>query len=77
MSENLNNTHNRVLWADIPCVDLDWAVNFYGQVVAVAKISDSGGAVTENITGMGPHGFRALATDSEGNRIALHSNIDA
>ena len=26
---------------------------------------------------IGPHGFRALIRDSEGNRIALHSNTDA
>ena len=26
---------------------------------------------------IGPHGFRAIILDSEGNRIALHSEVDA
>jgi predicted enzyme related to lactoylglutathione lyase len=26
---------------------------------------------------IGPHGFRAVLLDSEGNRIALHSSSDA
>lgn len=43
---------------------------------AVAKVEHSGGKVTEPIHSIGPHGFRALAIDSEGNRIALHSNSD-
>ncbi|SVD94687.1 uncharacterized protein METZ01_LOCUS447541 [marine metagenome] len=31
----------------------------------------------EGIHSIGPHGFRAVALDSEGNRVALHSNTDA
>ena len=129
MSENLNSKHNRVVWVDIPCVELERAANFYGQVLAVdvigdefggtpfyfldhedgnggcliespagissdggilvyfnvdgrirdavQKIAECGGAVVEEITSIGPHGFHALATDSEGNRVALHSNSDA
>ena len=32
--------------------------------------------VTEKVTGIAPHGFRAVIMDSEGNRVALHSNTD-
>jgi len=28
------------------------------------------------VKGIGPHGFRAIVLDSEGNRIGLHSNTD-
>jgi predicted enzyme related to lactoylglutathione lyase len=31
----------------------------------------------EEIHSIGLHGIRAVALDSEGNRIALHSNTDA
>jgi predicted enzyme related to lactoylglutathione lyase len=44
---------------------------------AVAQVPLAGGIVLEEIHGLGPHGFRALVIDSEGNRIALHSNTDA
>lgn len=44
---------------------------------AVAKAESSGGRVVEPIHSIGPHGCRALVIDSEGNRIALHSNVDA
>lgn len=43
---------------------------------AAAQVGKHGGKVTEPIHAIGPHGFRALVTDSEGNRIALHSNSD-
>ncbi len=43
---------------------------------AFAKINDNGGTPPGSITSIGPPGFRALAKDSEGNRIALHSNTD-
>jgi predicted enzyme related to lactoylglutathione lyase len=33
--------------------------------------------VLEPTHGIGPHGFRAIVLDSEGNRIALHSSTDA
>jgi predicted enzyme related to lactoylglutathione lyase len=29
------------------------------------------------VRSIGPHGFRAVVLDSEGNRIALHSTVDA
>ena len=44
---------------------------------AVTKAEAHGGKVTEPIHSIGPHGFRALVIDSEGNRVALHSNTDA
>ena len=44
---------------------------------AVSKVVPRGGTVTKPIHSIGPHGFRAIVLDSEGNRIALHSNTDA
>ncbi len=44
---------------------------------AVSKVSTNGGEVIEDTHAIGPHGFRALILDSEGNRLALHSNSDA
>ena len=43
---------------------------------AVSKVTEKGGSVIEPIHSIGPHGFRALVLDSEGNRIALHSETD-
>ena len=43
---------------------------------AIKQVEKHGGRVVERITGIGPHGFRAVILDSEGNRIALHSNTD-
>ncbi len=44
---------------------------------AVNKVVPQGGTVIQPIHGIGPHGFRAIVLDSEGNRVALHSNSDA
>ena len=44
---------------------------------AVSKAKEHGGQIIEPIHSIGPHGFRAFVRDSEGNRIALHSNTDA
>jgi uncharacterized protein len=44
---------------------------------AVAKVTSLGGAVIKPIHAIGPHGFRAIVRDSEGNRVALHSTTDA
>jgi len=44
---------------------------------AVAEVTSQGGEILEPVHSMGPHGFRALIVDSEGNRVALHSNTDA
>jgi predicted enzyme related to lactoylglutathione lyase len=40
---------------------------------AVKAVRGNGGKVLEEKQQIGPHGFRAVIVDSEGNRIALHS----
>jgi uncharacterized protein len=40
---------------------------------AVAAVEPNGGKVLQPKHQIGPHGFRAVVIDSEGNRIALHS----
>lgn len=44
---------------------------------AVSQVEAHGGRIVEPIHSIGPHGFRAVVQDSEGNRLALHSNSDA
>ena len=44
---------------------------------AVEKVVPHGGTVIQPIHSIGPHGFRAIILDSEGNRVALHSDSDA
>ncbi len=44
---------------------------------AVAKVKTQGGQILEEVHPIGPHGFRAIILDSEGNRLALHSQTDA
>lgn len=44
---------------------------------AVDKVGKLGGKVIEGIHPIGPHGIRAIVLDSESNRIALHSTVDA
>ena len=44
---------------------------------AVAKVGEGGGKIVEDVHAIGPHGFRAIVLDSEGNRLALHSESDA
>jgi predicted enzyme related to lactoylglutathione lyase len=43
---------------------------------AVAMAVEHGGSIVEDLQSIGPHGFRAVVLDSEGNRIALHSTTD-
>lgn len=123
-----NAEKNRVVWVDIPVVDLERAHAFYAAVLGVdvrreefdgvafsvlehddgngaclvpgpgevsasqgllvylnteGRIRDAvgeakahGGEVIQEVTPIGPHGFRAVVKDSEGNRIALHSSVD-
>ena len=40
---------------------------------AVAAVEQHGGEVLVASEPLGPHGFRAVVMDSEGNRVALHS----
>lgn len=44
---------------------------------AMAQVGKCGGEVLKAIHAIGPHGFRAIVLDCEGNRLALHSTIDA
>jgi uncharacterized protein len=44
---------------------------------AVVQVGKMGGKIVEPVHSIGPHGFRAIVLDSEGNRIALHSSRDA
>ena len=41
---------------------------------AVKAARDNGGKVFQDRQSIGPHGFRAVIVDSEGNRLALHSS---
>jgi len=43
---------------------------------AVKQVQALGGKVIQDTHPIGPHGFRAIALDCEGNRIALHSSVD-
>ena len=40
---------------------------------AIAAVEANGGKVLQPKQPIGPYGFRAIALDSEGNRVALHS----
>lgn len=40
---------------------------------AVAAVPANGGKVLADVHEIGPYGYRALIADSEGNRVALHS----
>ncbi len=118
---------HKVVWFDIPVLDLDRAIHFYAAVLdqsvhrqefpgggaigvidhgsgdvagclyadpdftpsaqgpllylnadgrldaAIRAVEENGGRVLEPAHPIGPHGFRAVALDSEGNRVALHS----
>lgn len=44
---------------------------------AAAKTVEHGGRILEDVHPIGPHGFRAIIVDSEGNRMVLHSMVDA
>lgn len=53
-------------------------MNVNGRIQdAVAQVEAKGGSVVTPIHGIGPHGFRSIVIDSEGNRLALHSETDA
>ncbi len=40
---------------------------------ATAMVTELGGRVLTPVHSVGPHGFRSIVLDSEGNRVALHS----
>ena len=127
---DFNQQHNRVVWFDLPVVDLERASGFYRAVLAcevavdsfgdaqfgvlehsegnggclvpmgkdgiagdrgpllyfnvegrirdaVSQVVEHGGEIVQDVHTIGPHGHRALVLDSEGNRVALHSMVDA
>lgn len=41
---------------------------------ALSKVEGAGGTITMPKTSLGPNGFMAFITDTEGNSIGLHSN---
>ena len=41
---------------------------------AIAAVEPGGGKILQAKHAIGPYGFRAMVLDSEGNRIALHSD---
>ena len=43
---------------------------------AVNQVVAHGGTVSQDVHSIGPHGCRAIIVDSEGNRLALHSESD-
>src|SRR5207253_9841984 len=118
---------NRIVWCDIPVLDLDRAIKFYSAVLgvevkkeefpgmtigilphndgevggclftgsedkpsdkgllvylnangrlddAIAAVMPNGGSVLKPKHPIGPYGSRAIILDSEGNRLALHSD---
>ena len=53
-------------------------LNTEGRIrAAVAAVTEHGGKILEDVHPIGPHGFRAIIHDSEGNRLVLHSMSDA
>ena len=42
--------------------------------VQTSQATADGGQVVKTKHAIGPHGYRAIVLDSEGNRVALHSN---
>jgi hypothetical protein len=40
---------------------------------ALVQVREQGGKIVKEKHQIGPHGFRAIIIDSEGNRVALHS----
>jgi hypothetical protein len=44
---------------------------------AIVQTREQGGKVLQEKHQIGPHGFRAIVVDSEGNRIALHSTKES
>jgi predicted enzyme related to lactoylglutathione lyase len=77
MSE-MHSSPDRVVWFDLPVAgNFTFAVLEHGRIRdALRQTEKHGGRVVKAIESIGPHGFRAIVLDSEGNRIALHSGSD-
>ncbi|MEM7457662.1 MAG: VOC family protein, partial [Planctomycetota bacterium] len=53
-------------------------LNVEGRIrEAAEKVASNDGSVKQDVHPIGPHGFRAVILDSEGNRVVLHSMVDA
>ena len=53
-------------------------MNVHGRIRdAVEQAKSHGGEIINDVHPIEPHGFRAILRDSEGNRVALHSEVDA
>ena len=64
--------------ADISDKGVMLYLNVNGRIQdAVAKVNLHGGKVLQAVHAIGPHGFRAVVIDSEGNRVVLHSETNA
>ncbi|WP_417706761.1 VOC family protein [Rheinheimera aquimaris] len=64
--------------ADISNKGVMLYLNVNGRIQdAVAKVNLHGGKVLQAVHAIGPHGFRAVVIDCEGNRVVLHSEKDA
>ena len=49
-------------------------LNVDGRIVAAERaVAAHGGRIEKTTHAIGPHGYRAIVLDSEGNRVALHS----
>ncbi|WP_298439242.1 VOC family protein [uncultured Ferrimonas sp.] len=44
---------------------------------AIAQVTLHGGHIVQPLHSIGPHGYRAIFLDSEGNRLVLHANSDS
>jgi uncharacterized protein len=62
---------------EVSAVGVMLYLNVNGRIRdAVAKVRTHGGGVVEDVHSISPHGYRAIVLDSEGNRLALHSERD-
>ena len=52
-------------------------LNVKGRIrEATRLVGELGGKVLEDVHPIGPFGYRSVVLDSEGNRVALHSEVD-
>jgi predicted enzyme related to lactoylglutathione lyase len=62
---------------EVSAVGMLGYLNVEGRIQeASALVENHGGKILQPVHAIGPHGFRTVILDSEGNRIALHSSVD-
>ena len=69
----------RAIWihGDLHVENFGTYLNADGRLAdAVRAVAGNGGRIIEAVHQIGPHGYRAIVLDSEGNRVALHSPTD-